>query len=143
MLFRSSLIQHEQLHQCFSQHNAPSRPLFVLKQYRQLPDEQKEEAVQLMLNGSRTVPFCGEMVHDGGVGVVVDWVVAGWVLLTGTGVITPGICMVYLAKPGVVSPMKLRQQSIKTEYSSLHITGNGNVTNKYYNGFQPFTHHKR
>lgn len=41
--------------------------MFVLKQYEQ-PVEQKELALQVMSNASRTVPEDGEMLHDGGLG---------------------------------------------------------------------------
>lgn len=42
-------------------------PVSVLKQYEQ-PFEQKELALQVMSNASRTVPEGGEMLHEGGLG---------------------------------------------------------------------------
>lgn len=65
--------------------------------------EQKEVALQVMSKASRTVPDPGEMLHEGGVGVVGAAVAAGSV---GAG---PGIGKVYLAKPGSVLPGKEEQ----------------------------------
>lgn len=50
----------------------------VLKQYEQ-PEEQKELALQVMSNASRTVPEGGEMLHDGGLGSAGGSVAGGFV----------------------------------------------------------------
>lgn len=50
----------------------------VLKQYEQ-PVEQKELALQVMSNASRTVPEGGEMLQEGGLGSTGSSVASGFV----------------------------------------------------------------
>lgn len=53
-------------------------PASVLKQYEQ-PVEQKELALQMISNASRTVPEGGEMLQEGGLGCTGASVTSGFV----------------------------------------------------------------
>lgn len=62
--------------------------------------EQKELGLQEMSKASKTVPDSGEMLHEGGLGLIGASVAAG---LVGSG---PGTGKVYLTKPGSSLPEK-------------------------------------
>jgi hypothetical protein len=65
-------------------------PWSVLKQYWQ-PFVQDVGVLQVILKGSRTVPFGGSIRHEGGLKVIVRAEVTGGVVSAGAGVVTPGI----------------------------------------------------
>lgn len=95
-------------------------PWSVLKQYLQ-PFVQDVGVVQVILKGSRTVPFGGKILHEGGLKVIAGAAVTGGVVSAGAGVVTPGIWRVYLAYSKVSLSKERWYKGILISYFHLWI----------------------